>query len=310
MSAKAPSSRPRGSKTRPVPAASSPSSSEGATTGNARMFARIVESGTSWNQKSSTGVTPTWAASVAPAASATVRGRKRRRSAIGVASATIPAVAATESWNPTAHTRDGSSMRTPTPAPASTDPELLGRPSSTPISASPAITPARITEGSAPVSTTKNATVPSPSANRGHLDHRRAPPSASTGSSTIATFPPETTSRCDRPLGDVERALDGQPVAAHAGRRVAPTGEPHRLANRGRALVPADRADVQDRRPPVAFEPRIDPERALHGAGLRRQAREQRVADAVLVRAPPSDRQQERRRQGERSGAKRPPGGG
>ena len=89
------------------------------------------------------------------------------------------AVAATDSWNPTDHTSAGSSTSRTTTAPARIEPVLLGRPSRTPISASPAITPARITDGSAPVSTTKNATVPIPSANRGHRDHPSAAPSAS-----------------------------------------------------------------------------------------------------------------------------------
>jgi hypothetical protein len=101
------------------------------------------------------------------------------------------AVAATDSWNPTDQTSAGSITSRMTTAPARIDPVLLGRPSRMPISASPAITPARITEGSAPVSTTKKATVPVPSANRGHLDHRSAPPSATIGASTIATFSPE-----------------------------------------------------------------------------------------------------------------------
>ena len=86
---------------------------------------------------------------------------------------------------------------------------LLGRPSRTPISASPAITPARITEGSAPVSTTKNATVPIPSANRGHRDHPSAAPSATIGASTIATFSPETTSRCESPVARKSRSSPG-----------------------------------------------------------------------------------------------------
>ena len=119
------------------------------------------------------------------------------------------AVAATDSWNPTDHTSAGSSTSRTTTAPARIDPVLLGRPSRTPISASPAITPARITEGSAPVSTTKNATVPIPSANRGHRDHRSAAPSATIGASTIATFSPETTSRCESPVARKSRSRTG-----------------------------------------------------------------------------------------------------
>ena len=119
------------------------------------------------------------------------------------------AVAATDSWNPTDHTSAGSSTSRTTTAPARIEPVLLGRPSRTPISASPAITPARITEGSAPVSTTKNATVPIPSANRGHRDHPSAAPSATIGASTIATFSPETTSRCESPVARKSRSRPG-----------------------------------------------------------------------------------------------------
>ena len=119
------------------------------------------------------------------------------------------AVAATDSWNPTDHTSAGSSTSSTTTAPARIEPVLLGRPSRTPISASPAITPARITEGSAPVSTTKNATVPIPSANRGHRDHPSAAPSATIGASTIATFSPDTTSRWESPVARKSRSRPG-----------------------------------------------------------------------------------------------------
>ena len=119
------------------------------------------------------------------------------------------AVAATDSWNPTDHTSAGSSTSRTTTAPARIEPVLLGRPSRTPISASPAITPARITDGSAPVNTTKNATVPIPSANRGHRDHSSAAPSATIGASTIATFSPETTSRCESPVARKSRSRPG-----------------------------------------------------------------------------------------------------
>src|SRR5262249_50793329 len=67
---------------------------------------------------------------------------------------------------------------------------LLGRPSNTPSKVSDAITPARITDGSAPVSTTKKTTVPSPRRNRGHRVSRSASANPSIGASTIATFSP------------------------------------------------------------------------------------------------------------------------
>ena len=255
---------------------------------------------------------------------------------------------------------------------------LLGRPSRMPVSASPAITPARITDGSAPVSTTKNATVPSPSANRGQRDSRSAAPSATIGASTIATLPPETTSRCERPVARKSRSRTGSslesspsasPISRPASRggredsierptterndwahrtgakaagpsrsnsstsssaemprrsrnsanppsstgRTDPetrtrsprtasgalvaTRQPDGLANARRALVPHDRADVEHRRPPIALGRRIDTERPLDGDRTR-DARDQRVPDAVLVHAPPADREQQRPDQG------------
>ena len=71
------------------------------------------------------------------------------------------------------------------------------------------MTPARITEGSAPVSTTKNATVPNPSRNRGQRVRRSAMASASMGARTMATFSPETTRRWPRPVAWKSRDTPG-----------------------------------------------------------------------------------------------------
>ena len=72
---------------------------------------------------------------------------------------------------------------------------------STPTSVKVAMTPARITEGSAPVSTTKNATVPSESRNRGQRASPTHAANASTGARTMATFSPLTTNRWPEPRG-------------------------------------------------------------------------------------------------------------
>jgi hypothetical protein len=102
-SASSETSLPTGSQTSPSTDAAIPSNRAGETAGNAARFARIVTPGTSWKWNRSSGVTPICAAVVVPAARATGLGRRRvRRSEIGVASVTIPAVAATESWNPIA----------------------------------------------------------------------------------------------------------------------------------------------------------------------------------------------------------------
>ena len=102
-SARSETSFPSGSQTSPSTDAAIPRSRAGETAGNAARFARIVTPGTSWKWKSSSGVTPICAAVVVPAARATGRGRNRCiRSASGDANATIPAVAATDSWKPIA----------------------------------------------------------------------------------------------------------------------------------------------------------------------------------------------------------------
>ena len=193
-----------------------------------------VTSGTSWKWNRRTGVTPSCAARVAPEASASGRGRNRRRSATGVASATIDAVAVTESWNPTDHTSAGSITSNASTAPESTLAAPPGRPSSVPVRASPAMTPARSTEGSAPVSTTKNTTVPRPSANRERRPSRSANARPSTGASTIATFPPETTSRCPRPVARKSRSTpssrpESSPSASPSSRPASRGGNNERI---------------------------------------------------------------------------------
>ena len=112
-----------------------PMSNAGATAGNAARFATIVTPGTSWKWNSRIGVTPSCAARVVPAASAIGLGITRAsRSASGVASATMPPVAATLSWNPIDHTSQGSSARSTRTAPARMDAVARGRPMSTPTS--------------------------------------------------------------------------------------------------------------------------------------------------------------------------------
>ncbi len=80
---------------------------------------------------------------------------------------------------------------------------------STPTSVKVAMTPARTTEGSAPVSTTKKATVPSESRNLGHRARPTHAANASTGARTMATFSPLTTSRWPSPVAWKSRASPG-----------------------------------------------------------------------------------------------------
>ena len=169
-----------------------------------------VTPGTSWKWNSRMGVTPSCAASVVPAAAATGAGITRaNRSPSGAAIATMPAVAVTESWNPIERTSTGCTMSSTSTAPESTTAVERARPSSRPTRVSADIVPARITEGSAPVSTTMNATVAMPIATCTDRGTPSIVTSASTGPSTIATFPPETTSRCVSPVALKSRSTPG-----------------------------------------------------------------------------------------------------
>ena len=155
-------------------------------------------------------MTPSCAAKVVPAASATDLGTWRAsRSPSAPARATIPAVAATDSWKPIDQINHGSRISSSSTAAARIEPVLLGRPASTPNSVSAAMMPARSTDGSAPVRTTKKTTDPNPTANRPRRPRRRAAASASIGASAIATFSPLTTSRCPRPVAWKSRATPG-----------------------------------------------------------------------------------------------------
>ena len=202
--------RPSGMNASPHTEAAMPMSRAGATAGNAARFARIVTPGTSWKWNSRIGVTPNCAAMVVPAASATGVGRNfPSRCAMGVANATIPPVAATLSWNPIDHTSQGSSTMSTSTAPARIEAVARGLPMSTPTSVSVAMTPARMTEGSAPVSTTKNTTVPMHSRKRGHRVRPTHAANAMIGASTMATFSPLTTNRCPSPVAWKSRASPG-----------------------------------------------------------------------------------------------------
>src|SRR5439155_22510654 len=118
----------------------------GATAGNASRLAGRVTHGTWWNWYSRIGETPACAARVVATARAMGRGRNRSLAAKGEARATMPAVAATDSWNPSDWTRVGSQARRRSTAAPRMVAVLRGRPRRTPSSASQAITPARITD--------------------------------------------------------------------------------------------------------------------------------------------------------------------
>ena len=221
----------------------------------------IVTPGTSWKWNSRSGVTPSCAASVVPAARATGAGRNRRsRSPIGDASATIPAVAATDSWNPIDQTSHGSRI-TSTRTAAGQD--RAGR-------ARPADQHARRARSS------PSRPRASPTARR-RSSRRRTPPcrrqdrTAATGSSrsseasprigasTIATFSPDTTSRWPSPLAWKSRIMPAS--SCEASPNASPRSSPASSRREQPRDRPADegsehlrRTDERARRRPQAFD--------------------------------------------------------
>ena len=119
-------------------------------------------------------------------------------------------------------------------------PAARGLPSNTPVSAMVAITPARSTEGSAPVSTTKSNTVPNPSEKRQARPRPMAPANARTGASTMATFSPDTTSRWLRPVDWKARVVTGSSLDASP--RTRPSSSPSSGGGKIRSIVEPTKA--------------------------------------------------------------------
>ena len=111
---------------------------------------------------------------------------------------------------------------------------MRGLPASTPTSAMHAITPARRTDGSAPVRIVKNATAPKPTTNFGHRERRSSAAAARTGASTIATFPPETTRRWLRPAARKSRSSPGSSCESSPSR--SPRSSPASLEGNTRSI--------------------------------------------------------------------------
>ena len=146
----------------------------------------------------------------------------------------MPPVAATLSWKPIDHTNHGSSTISTNTAPARIEAVAPGRPMSTPTNVRVAMTPARITEGSAPVSTTKNTTVPEHSRNRGHRVRPTHAANARMGASTMATFSPLTTNRCPRPVAWKSRASPGS--NRESSPRTNPSSSPASFGGKSREM--------------------------------------------------------------------------
>ena len=168
----------------------------GPAAGTASGFATNAASGAPPNTATSTGATPTCAASVTDTASTSGRGPRRRRAMRG-ASTTMLADAATDSWNPTEWTSIGSTSTSAVTARPRSRMLLASRPSVAASAARLAIADARRTDGSKRVSSAKNAIVARVAPRRARRPIRRR--AGATIASTKATFWPETASRWLRP---------------------------------------------------------------------------------------------------------------
>ena len=145
----------------------------------------------------------------------------------------MPAVAPTDSWKPIAYTSVGftaSSSRIAAPITAG---GLRGLPRNTPSSVSPDIAAARSTDGSALVSRTKKATASSPTANLARGPSRSRPARPRMGATNIATFSPDTASRCVSPVARNRSATMGSSLDVSP--RVSPIRSPASRAGNTRS---------------------------------------------------------------------------
>ncbi len=143
----------------PTTSASAPSAIAGGTSGTTSRFTSGATSDRRPNMNRTTGVVAAWAANETPRISATQR-RGREGSAPASRSvnpepqAMIPAVARTDSRKPASNAHPGSISSRPVTAQPSAAAAVPGRPSSRASSATPAMTPARTTDGDGPTNAT------------------------------------------------------------------------------------------------------------------------------------------------------------
>ena len=101
-----------------------------------------------------TGSVVSWAASVSATGSRSQAGHRPSLVSIDRPNQIRPAVARSESWNPTSHSTAGAASSMTSAARPSADAACARDPPSRPISIAPAMSAARTTDGLAPVSTT------------------------------------------------------------------------------------------------------------------------------------------------------------
>lgn len=136
-----------------------PAAIAGGTSGTTSRFTAGATSDSRPNIDSTTGIVAACAANDTPRISATHRrGREglapASRSVRPVPHAMMPAVARTDRRKPASETQAGSSSRSSVTAQPSAAAAVPGRPSSRASSATPAITPARTTDGDGPTNAT------------------------------------------------------------------------------------------------------------------------------------------------------------
>jgi hypothetical protein len=178
----------------PTTSASAPAAIAGGTSGTTTRLTAGATSDSRPNSSRTIGVVAAWAANETPRISASQRrGRPgappASRSVRLEPHAMMPAVASTDSRKPASSIQAGSSRSSPATAQPRAAAAVPGRPSSRASSATPAIVPARTTDGEGPTKSTYTAMATAVSTAR----RRRCMPPAMAASvdATIAMFQPE-----------------------------------------------------------------------------------------------------------------------
>lgn len=129
-----------------------------------------------------------------------------------------------------------------------------------------------------------------PSANLGHRGSRRRDPSASTGASTITTLPPETTSRCDRPLARKSRSSAGSSIESSPSDR--PSKSPAALGEKSSRIERPTRArnDCAHRTKATSDGPIRTPSRTRSSAAIPRRRRNRAKPGSCGTRSCPVSR--------------------
>ena len=198
----------------------------GVTSGTTSRFTAGEMSASRPNEASTTGSVAACAARETPRLSLNQRGsrprvRRSRRSVSGVAQATRPAVASVDSWNPASLTSAGSARSSRNAARPSAAAARPLRPDSRARRTTPAIAPARSTDGEAPANTMYEMTAMAVTIARRRRPSR--PAIAPTAAATIAMFQPEIATTWLTPA--VVKSAATSPVDAIAQADEDPRGE-------------------------------------------------------------------------------------